>query len=224
MSNIILITSIINVPDKPFNYYPRRSDYTRIERYEQLKDTISSVKEKMSDTKIILVECSDLSDDEFNHLKSSVDYFINLYDFKDDDEDILANIYSIYKGVGERLMTLYAFKYLFDNKIKYDYFYKITGRYKLNDNFDQNIFNNKYSMVIATKKIKISTSFLKLNFHDSVLWFKFLNNNQEMFIRCEYEKCFYSFTKLLNSLIVLHIKHSELGIKLFVSIKLANYD
>jgi hypothetical protein len=224
MENIIFVGSIINVPNKPLSYSPIRSDYTRNERYEQTKNTIKSIRKKMSNTKIILVECSELTNDELNYFTSSVDYFINLYDYKDKDANILENVYSIYKGVGERIMILYAFKYLFENNIKYDNFYKLTGRYKLNDNFNQNIFNNKYSTVIGHKLLKTSTSFYKLSYEDSLLWFKFLNNNYEFFIKNEMEKCFYSFTKLLNSLIVLNVKHSELGITLYVSLKLASYD
>ena len=224
MTNITFIGSIINTPNKQLSYSETRSDYSRLERYLQTKDTIKSVREKMPNTKIILVECSLLSEDELLFFKSSVDYFINLYDLKDKDPEIIEDIYSIHKGLGERLMTLYAFLYLFENNIKYDNFYKITGRYKLNDNFDEKLFNNKYSTIIIKTDNTISSAFYKLNYDDSLKWCNFLTNNKKIFMEISAEFCLNNFINSLNSLIYIKGKHEDIGITLFVAIKKWSYE
>jgi len=83
-SNLFIITSVIDTPNIPLSYSPIRSIFTRDERFEQTKDTISSIKEKMKDTKIMIVECSDYqtNKNELDYLKNNTDYFINLYDNK----------------------------------------------------------------------------------------------------------------------------------------------
>tara|TARA_B110000208_G_C11756952_1_gene425495 strand:+ start:1233 stop:1397 length:165 start_codon:yes stop_codon:yes gene_type:complete len=53
MINLILITSIINTPNKPLSYSKIRSVFTRKERFEQTKKTIQSIKEKIPEYKII---------------------------------------------------------------------------------------------------------------------------------------------------------------------------
>lgn len=64
MNNIILITSVINTPNKPLSYSKTRSVYNRNERFEQTKKTIQSVKEKLPNIKIMIVECTDFNDNE----------------------------------------------------------------------------------------------------------------------------------------------------------------
>ena len=43
MSNLVLITSVINTPKKPLSYSKIRSVFTREERFEQTKKTIESI-------------------------------------------------------------------------------------------------------------------------------------------------------------------------------------
>ena len=47
MNNLILITSVINTPNKPLSYTKNRSVFTRNERFEQTKKTILTVREKV---------------------------------------------------------------------------------------------------------------------------------------------------------------------------------
>jgi len=62
MNNITLITSIINISSNPLSYTNIRSVYTREERFIQTKNTIKTVREKIANNKILLVECSLLND------------------------------------------------------------------------------------------------------------------------------------------------------------------
>ena len=63
MNNITLITSIVNISNNPLSYTNIRSVYTREQRFIQTKNTIKSVREKIANNKILLVECSDLNDE-----------------------------------------------------------------------------------------------------------------------------------------------------------------
>ena len=44
MSNLVLITSVINTPNLPLSYSKVRSVFTREERFEQTKKTVESIK------------------------------------------------------------------------------------------------------------------------------------------------------------------------------------
>ena len=62
--NIVVITSVINIPDKPFSYTSTRSIFSKDERFEQTKYTISNLRNKIPCSKILLVECSELNEEE----------------------------------------------------------------------------------------------------------------------------------------------------------------
>ena len=68
-SNLILVTSVINTPNKALSYSKIRSVFSRKERLEQTKKTINSIKHYIPDHKIFLVECSDFTEEEENILK-----------------------------------------------------------------------------------------------------------------------------------------------------------
>ena len=68
MKNITLITSVIDTPNIPLSYTPIRSLFTKEIRFEQLKKTIATIREKIPDNQIILIECSLLSEDERQYL------------------------------------------------------------------------------------------------------------------------------------------------------------
>ena len=110
--NIVLITSIIITPNTPLSYSNSRSKYTREERYEQTKNTIESIK-KIPNKQTIMIECSDLSDEEETYFKTSVYIFINLYRLN--NETLKSYIYSPFKALGEGTMTMYGLNYLYEN-------------------------------------------------------------------------------------------------------------
>ena len=64
MDSFVLITSVINTPNTPLSYTNTRSVFSRQDRFEQTKKTIKSVREKLSNSKIIIVECSDFNEEE----------------------------------------------------------------------------------------------------------------------------------------------------------------
>ena len=77
--NVVLIPSIINTPNLPLSYSAVRSVYSRNERFEQLKRTIQTVKNKIPNIFIILVECTQLTKEEEDYLSYQIDLLVNLY-------------------------------------------------------------------------------------------------------------------------------------------------
>ena len=138
MENLVLITSIIYTPNKALSYINTRSVYTPEERFEQTKKTFQTIKEKIPNSKIFLVECSDLNKEQLDYFQTNSDFFLNLYEF----EELRENIYSISKSLGEGTMTHCALKYIIEHNIQFDNFIKISGRYWLSENFDYDNFNN----------------------------------------------------------------------------------
>ena len=194
MNNLVLITSIIKTPNIPLSYTNVRSVYSHNERYEQTKQTIKSIKEKIPNCKIILVECSELDCDEHLYLKNNVDYFINLINNPND----IKNIYSRSKSLGEGTMTMRAIEFIFNNKIVFDNFFKLTGRYWLSSNFLYNNFENDKIIIrrINNDINNVNTSLYKLNYQNVEKFYNFLCNNIDLMKQCIcYEVLFALFLK-----------------------------
>lgn len=173
MNNFVLITSIINTPNKPLSYTNTRSVFTRPERFEQTRNTIHSVREKIPNCKIILVECSHLIESEYSFFNNNCDYIINLIN----DIEATKNIFSPAKAAGEGTMTKKALEYLINNDIKFDNLFKITGRYYLNNDFNYNDYNNNFNIFKKIDHISLYTSLYKIKYTDINLLLVFINTN-----------------------------------------------
>jgi hypothetical protein len=138
--NIVLVTSVINICNKKLDYSNVRSFCDKEKRLSDTLKTIESIRKYIPDSKILLVECSDI---EETFLRSVVDYFINLKD----DEDVLSKVNSESKSKGETILTIKGIEYLQKNNIQYNNFFKISGRYWLNDKFNYSLFDNKSACV-----------------------------------------------------------------------------
>lgn len=199
MINLVYISSIIDPPNHiPFSWEKEpRSKYSKNERFEQTKKTISSVREKIPNCKIILIECSKLSKDENDYFNSHVDYFINLFDIKDYNY-IYKYIYGD-KGYGERNMTIEVINYINDNNIIFDNFFKLSGRYFLNDYFDYNIFNNDKNIFLCSCNYTWCITYIyKLNKLGLEQFLIFLISNEQYFItNTSLERCYMFFIEFL---------------------------
>jgi len=143
MRDIFLITSVINTGVERWSYTDVRSIYSPKERFEQTLKTIESIRNLNDNTLIMLVECSDISSDMEDILRSKVDIFINCID---NEEARNACLYSNKKGYGEVVKIYLALNYILKNNIEFDRFFKISGRYVLNDMFDKiNYSFDKYT-------------------------------------------------------------------------------
>ncbi len=215
MNNLVLITSVICIENKPLSYTNIRSVYSHKERFEQTKKTIQSVKEKIPNVKIFIVECSNLNKDMTDYLIQNSDYFLNLYE----NEKIRNNTTGISKALGEGTMTICAIKYIKHNNIQYDNFFKITGRYWLSNSFNYNNFNNNDIIVhyINDNSNNTCTSLYKLHHSNVDDFMNFLNRNMHLMFECiGYEILFAIFLKESKVNNVISLK--KVGVNGYVSV------
>lgn len=142
--NIVFITSKIIVSNDSFSYIKKRSCYTQQERMTQTMNTIKSIRKYIPDSHIVLLDNSILNLLEKNILDNIVDTFINITN--NDSLNYYTNVFQ-YKAFGEMSQQL-QFLELF---LKTDYtkirnFFKITGRYEINETFDYNQYDNNLNI------------------------------------------------------------------------------
>jgi hypothetical protein len=198
--NLTLITSVINTPELPLSYIKTRSIYSREERFEQTKQTIKTIREKIPDNKILLVECSQLTPEETDYFTKHTDIFLNI--FNTGDRPLINRMFTPSKAMGEGTMTIYALHYLFSNNVSYCNFFKISGRYWLTDNFNYKTFNNKkiVAKFIDNDTTNALTSLYKLPFTDSYHWYNYLLGSENKFRECAgYENIFAQFLETIDN-------------------------
>jgi hypothetical protein len=184
--NVILITSKIYVSNKKFSYSDKRSIYSKEERFIQTIETINSIKKYIPDYFIILFDNSDFNNFEKTVLNNIVDCFLNIID--DDNLNYYTNKCKIkaYAEVSQQLKFFDLFIVTENNNLnKINNFYKISGRYLINDTFDFKQFNNDKTIfkkdLDNTKNNYYFTSFYKLDkniliyYHNKL---KYLLNNK----------------------------------------------
>ena len=180
MSNLMLITSVINTPNKPLSYTNTRSVYSREKRFQQTKNTIETVKQKIPNCQIIIVECSDLTDEENEYLKGNCDHVLNLWE----KEELRNKIFSNSKSWGEGTQTIFSLKYIKEKQIKFENFFKISGRYWINKQFCFDNFNNK-NLVCKKDRYGTPYTFLyKLHYSQIEPWLNFLISHESDMIKC----------------------------------------
>ena len=172
MANIVLITSIINTPDIPFTYTYTRSVFTSNERFLQTVNTINSIKKMIPNSIIVLVECSELTNEQNDFFLNNVNYLINLYNSSNKNK-----VYSYFKAVGEGTMTycgLHIIKSIYNN-MDYNIF-KISGRYSFNNFFDFKMWNNNMNMMkyVNMDNNSVNTTFYKITKNTSEDMLNFL--------------------------------------------------
>lgn len=184
MSNLVLITSVINTPNKPLSYSNVRSVFTRKERYEQTKKTIQSIREKIPNYKIMIVECTEFTIEEKEYFERNCDYTLNLWNKK----ELHPKIFGISKSLGEGTMTIQALKYIIENKYEYDNLFKISGRYFLNSSFKYELFNNNNYIFQTMGNVNninnICTVLYKITSSFTSTFLKFLEKNEKAMLNC----------------------------------------
>jgi hypothetical protein len=215
MNNLVLITSVICIENRPLSYTNIRSVYSHEQRFEQTKKTIQTIREKIPNSKILLVECSNLNKEMTRYLVENSDYFFNLYEF----EKIRNNTIGLSKSLGEGTMTICAINYIKKNNIEYDNLFKITGRYWLSDKFNYNYFNNSDIQIhyINGNRDNTCTSLYKLHKTNVEEFMNFLNRNIHLMIKCiGYEVLFAIFLKETKSNNIIHL--NKIGVNGYISV------
>jgi len=208
--NIILITSKIYVSDKIFSYSKNRSLYTSDERFKQTLKTIKSIKQNIPNYFIVLFDNSKFTEKETTLLNEQVDCFINI------TNNELLNYYTDvceYKYLSDLFQQInsyyYFFKFIDNTKIKN--FFKISGRYYLNNNFSYDIFENNYNIFkknislidrdyYYTSFFKISKTFLSDYFFKLIDIFENKGEYFDMDLEVIYGKCFLENMTLVSNL------------------------
>ena len=215
MNNLVLITSVICTPNNPLSYTSTRSVFTHDERFAQTKKTIETVKEKIPNSKIIIVECSELNEEQTDYLTKNSDYFLNLFN----EPEKCANVYGKSKALGEGTMTIEAIHYIIKNDIQFDNFFKITGRYWLSDNFNYINFDNSDIIIhnIHNDQNNTCTSLYKLNKTNIIDFYNFLISNMNLMFQCIcYEVLFAIFLNLPKNNKVIHM--NKIGVNGYISV------
>ena len=178
-SNIVLITSKIIVSSRRFDYAKNRSIYSTETRYEQTFDTIESIRKKIPDACIFLIDNSNLDIYMYNKLNDLCDVFINPIN---DKKLKYYTDKNLYKSIAEGYQIMYFLDLFKQLDIKFDRFFKISGRYYLNDTFNYNKYvnnniifsnNNKWGIFYYTCFYMIPYS--KFNLYENS--YKILYNN-----------------------------------------------
>jgi len=215
MTNLVLITSIIDPPQKPLSYTNIRSIYSKSERFEHTKLTIESVKQKVPNVTILVVECSLLNDDELKYFQENTDYFINIYF----DKTLREYVHGHSKALGEGTMTICGLEYVIHNNIDFRNLFKISGRYWLSENFTYKSFDNDDVVVkyIDGDINNIFTCLYKLPKSIGVLWCQFLKNSFNHMVNCiGYEHLFSMFICSLKDIKICVLERT--GVQGYVSV------
>ena len=171
--NVVFITSKIHVSKNKFSYISNRSIYTGEERLIQTIETIESIRKYIPDSYIILFDNS-----VFNPLEKSIfikltDSFINIID--NQELNFYTDICEIkaLADISQQVSFLELFLNSKDEIKKEAYFlsirqfFKISGRYLVNSDFDFNKYDNDKNIFkrnnTIRKKEYFYTCFYKLN-------------------------------------------------------------
>jgi hypothetical protein len=163
--NIVFINSKIIVSDTSFSYVKKRSIYSKQERVAQTINTIYSIRKHIPDSHIVLLDNSVFNILEQNILEQLVDTFINITDNK--AVNYFTDVFE-YKAFGEISQTLQFFElFLKADYSKIKNFFKITGRYELNEEFDYDQYDNNLNIFKKHLSVKdrdyFFTCFYKLD-------------------------------------------------------------
>lgn len=219
MSNLVVISSLINTPNKPLSYTNTRSVFSRKERFEQTKLTIQSIKNKIPNNKILLVECSDFTEEEKIYFEKECDYVLNLWS----KYELHKDIFGISKALGEGTQTIEAFKYIKENNICYNNLFKISGRYWFNDKFNYNIFNNNSLVFYNVNEFHASTNVYKIpNTAQEALYHFLINNYNAMRACIGYEVLFLHFLKSIKYENTITIQ--AIGVSGFIAVDGTSYE
>ena len=139
-----IITSVIYFPDKKLSYTDTRSAFTPEQRIVQTMETIKSIRSKLPLASIVLIEMG-----RQKNIDSSLINAVDKYIYNGNNLFVQWAAGSKYKGLGEAAGLLFASKKI--EQINSDIFFKISGRYFLNDGFNINYWQGNHFFFIGGK-------------------------------------------------------------------------
>lgn len=135
--NLFIVPSVINPAQTPLSYYHIRSVFTPEQRYQQTLAQLDSIRAKVPNSYIVMVEASVISEDMKAHLRSKVDLFLDA----SCDITVRQATDSIAKGHGEVAQLLHYLDSHHFQEIKQNCatVSKFGGRIKMSDDYVFNI-------------------------------------------------------------------------------------
>jgi hypothetical protein len=157
-----LVTSVIFPKQKELSYATVRSVYSPEERAQQTLYTINSIKEKVPEAKIVLIEAG-LQEQLPFQLSDKADKYIYL----GNNFFVRHACDSRFKSLGEAVMLLTSLK-----KIPYNpvLFFKISGRYFLDENFNIGSWQTRYIKFFYIRPEYVSTRLYSFSGHMFSVW------------------------------------------------------
>jgi len=223
--NIVLITSKIYVSNYAFSYTNTRSTYSKEQRFIQTIETIKSIKKYIINPYIILFDNSIFNSFEYDMLLNMTDKFINI--INDEKLNYYTNVYNLKAYAEMSQQVKFYEEYLQNINIqKIRHFFKISGRYCLNETFNYNIYNNDKNIFKKNMEIKdrnyYYTSFYKLS--KNILE-RYFNNLISLLNVKDNDKSSDDFEVIVPNTIISEITLIDnLGIKQFISISSTTND
>jgi hypothetical protein len=130
--------------------------YTSSQRLYQTIATVDSIKERVPDAKIVVVEMAaiPLRDDQIEALEAKSDLLINFNNDEDVQAIFVSDNWDVVKNTTEVMCFSRALQQCLDNGEfdDVDRVHKISGRYRLNDNFTLQRYEDNPTRLIVTHK------------------------------------------------------------------------
>lgn len=155
MKTLCIITSVINISNNPLSYTSTRSIYTGEERFSQTLQTIISVRNYIKDCEILFIESSNICEDYEKAIEKIVDHYCKT------EDSIRSKIDGPYKASGESTQIKEGLKSI--DISKYSHIFKISGRYRINENFVLDDYMIDDNVFLETEdRLKLATVFYKI--------------------------------------------------------------
>jgi hypothetical protein len=183
-SNVVLISSIIYTPTTPLSYSKTRSVFSAQDRFDQTKKTIQTIRDKIPNSFIILLECSDLSDEMESYIKKHTNVCLNMYS----NIELRNNMFSPSKSLGESTQIKHGLQYIKDTMdvTTISSIIKISGRYWLSDVFSYPLFDIDKVVVkcINSKKDNVFTALYKIPIAYLEQYLHHIETSKDDYIKC----------------------------------------
>lgn len=146
MFNLFVLSSVIHPKYRPLSYSSVSSAFSETERYNQTINTVKSIHQYANDAHVLWIEAGvkNVYSDEIKSLGIDYAYVWNY-------SVVRWFVDGKFKGIWESILLFFGTLWL--DISNYDFIYKISWRYQLNQFFDQETIQKKsmFSFLTAVK-------------------------------------------------------------------------
>ena len=154
VKHLVLITTCINIDRTPLYNNVKRSVFSPQERLDQALESIKSVRDRIPNTTIVLVNNNQLEPTQLKQLSALCDHVIIYQDYQINDITFTAEQAKTFPNSSaiETAALLFALDYIESKQLEYNYFWKLTGRYKIMPRFELNKWLNSDIVVVPPRQ------------------------------------------------------------------------